>query len=294
MVLKKLKLDKTIQEKKALRYIEVEGKIQKIYDTFLSELETRISKKKEKPSVICRDTLIKLYLGEDRSYEEIINDKKQPLAVKALVSNFDPANVTLEPEYYDNIDIKKFLKIKPYIWLWTMFDRSPAGRNCHIGFPLRRLLASKIFKKCGKNLKIFHDVEFSFGYNLSVGDDVVIHRKVLLDDRGEIIIGNGASISDYVNIYSHSHSILNQGDVSMDKTVIEDGVRLTYHSTVLSGVTVGREAMVGALSLVTRDVRNYHINVGIPAKSVRVKAGVCAEICTDQTCKIKQKPHPKH
>lgn len=294
MVLRKLKLDKKIQEKKALRYIELNNNIQKIYDRFLSNLESRISKKKEDPAVICRDTLVQLYLGEELSYEEIINDKNQSIAVKTLVSNFDPNNITLEPEYYNNIDEKKFAKVKPFIWLWMMFDRSPVGRNCHIGFPFRRLLASKIFKKCGRNLKAFHDIEFSFGYNISVGDDVVIHRKVLIDDRGEVVIGNNVSISDYVNIYSHSHSILDQGDVSIDKTVIEDGARLTYHSTVLSGVNVGKESMVGACALVTRDVRNYHINVGIPAKSVRVKEGVCEDICTDKTCKIKKHPHPKH
>lgn len=294
MALKKLKLDKQIQEKKALRYIEIGSDVQKIYDNFLSDLESRISKKKENPSAVCRDALVHLYLGQKYSYDEIVNDKNQSLYIKTLLFNFNPDNITLEPEYYDNIDVSKFAKVKPYIWLWMMFDRSPAGRNCHIGFPLRRLLASKIFKKCGRNLKVFHDVEFSFGYNISVGDDVVIHRKVLIDDRGEVIIGNGVSLSDYVNVYSHSHSILDQGNVSVGKTVIEDGVRLTYHSTVLSGVTVGKESMVGALSLVTRDVRNYHINVGIPAKSVRVKAGVCEEICTDKTCRIKSEPHSKH
>jgi hypothetical protein len=53
--------------------------------------------------------------------------------------------------------------------------------------------------------------------------------------------------------------------------VIGDGVRITYHATVLAGTTVGENAMVGAMALATRDVRPWHVNVGIPAKSVRVK-----------------------
>jgi acetyltransferase-like isoleucine patch superfamily enzyme len=40
---------------------------------------------------------------------------------------------------------------------------------------------------------------------------------------------------------------------------------------VLAGVHVGEEAMVGAMAVATKDVRPYHVNVGIPAKSVRVK-----------------------
>jgi acetyltransferase-like isoleucine patch superfamily enzyme len=48
-------------------------------------------------------------------------------------------------------------------------------------------------------------------------------------------------------------------------------VRVTYHATVLAGVHVGENGMVGAVAVATKDVRPYHVNVGIPAKSVRVK-----------------------
>jgi acetyltransferase-like isoleucine patch superfamily enzyme len=40
---------------------------------------------------------------------------------------------------------------------------------------------------------------------------------------------------------------------------------------VLAGVRVGRNAMVGANAVATKDVRAYHVNVGIPAKSIRIK-----------------------
>ena len=135
------------------------------------------------------------------------------------------------------------------------------------------MLAPRVFKRCGRNVRIFHGVEFSFGYNLSVGDGVTIHRNVLIDDRGEVVIGNDVSISDYANIYSHHHDIEDIERVTCNRTVIGDGARLTYHSVVLSGMTVGRNAMVGTMGVVTRGVPDHHINVGIPAKSVRVKRG---------------------
>jgi acetyltransferase-like isoleucine patch superfamily enzyme len=106
---------------------------------------------------------------------------------------------------------------------------------------------------------------------MEVGDDVVVHRHVLLDDRGGIVLGNKVSVSDYANIYSHTHSIVEQRDVTNACTVLEDGVRVTYHATVLAGVHVGEQAMVGAVAVATKDVRPYHVYVGIPAKSVRVK-----------------------
>jgi acetyltransferase-like isoleucine patch superfamily enzyme len=170
------------------------------------------------------------------------------------------------------VDQEKFSRVKPLLWLWYSFDRSPAGgQNVDLGVRLRRLLAPRIFARCGRNFKCFQHTEFSFGYNLEVGDDVVVHRHVLLDDRGGITLGDRVSISDYANIYSHTHSIVEQKDVTSVRTVLEDDVRITYHATVLAGVTVGRNGMVGAGALATKDVRPFHVNVGIPAKSVRVK-----------------------
>ena len=106
---------------------------------------------------------------------------------------------------------------------------------------------------------------------MEVGDDVVVHRHVLLDDRGGITLGDRVSISDYANIYSHTHSIVEQKDVTNARTVLEEDVRITYHATVLAGVRVKRNGMVGAVAVATKDVRPYHVYVGIPAKSVRVK-----------------------
>ena len=158
----------------------------------------------------------------------------------------DPRNITLEPEYYHEIDQEKYNRVKPLIWLWEMFDKSPLGENVHLSVLFRRVLAKRIFKKCGKNFKAFHFVKFSFGYNLEVGDGVVVHRHVLLDDRGGIRIGNGASIADFANVYSHTHDIVDPHLIDCPATIIEDGVRITYHATVLAGVQVAKNSMVGA------------------------------------------------
>ena len=224
-------------------------------------------------AILCRDTLCEITYPEYASdWESAVEDRSLPPGTRLALSALDPRNVTLEPEYYAECDDARFQKVKPLLWLWYSFDRTVlGGQNVDLGVRLRRLLAPHIFKRCGENFKAFQHVEFSFGYNMDVGDNVVVHRHVLLDDRGGIVIGDGASISDYANIYSHTHSIVDQKDVTNAVTTLAPGTRITYHATVLAGVHVGEQAMVGAVAVATKDVRPYHVNVGIPAKSVRVK-----------------------
>jgi len=242
-------------------------------DQWLGELASQLAAPGADWNAIARDTLVALAFPEHAGrFDAALADASVPAATRLALSACDPRNVTLEPETYGDCDQVRFQRVKPLLWLWYSFDRLPiGGQNIDLGIKLRRMLAPHIFKKVGKNFKCFQHVEFSFGYNLEVGDDVVVHRHVLLDDRGGIRLGNKVSISDYANIYSHTHSIVEQVDVTNALTVLGDGVRITYHATVLAGVHVGEQGMVGAVAVATKDVRPYHVNVGIPAKSVRVK-----------------------
>ena len=185
---------------------------------------------------VCRDTLYELWYPGGPGYTAVLADPATPKAGRVEILALDPHNITLEPEYYADVDPEKFARVKPLLWLWYSFDRTAAGgQNVDLGVCLRRLLAQRIFARCGKNFKCFHNVEVSFGYNMEVGDDCVVHRNVLLDDRGGITMGNRVSISDYANIYSHTHSIVEQKEVTNLRTVLEDDVRITYHATVLAG-----------------------------------------------------------
>jgi acetyltransferase-like isoleucine patch superfamily enzyme len=240
---------------------------------WLDELRSALADAAIDRSELCRRTLTSIYYPEyAANWDTAVEDTALPLATRIALSSMDPRNVTLEPEYYGECEDERFQRVKPLLWLWYSFDRSPlGGQNVWLGVELRRLLAAHIFKRCGRNFKAFQFVELSYGYNLEVGDDVVIHRHVLLDDRGGIVLGNRVSVSDYANIYSHTHSIVDQRDVTNATTVIDDDVRITYHATVLAGVHVHEQGMVGAMAVATKDVRPYHVYVGIPAKSVRVK-----------------------
>ena len=256
------------------RALSAQPQAENDFNLFLDELQTALTDGRRDPNDVVRDTLCQIHFGSLAAFDPAATAASLglPPAARALVHTFDPRNITTEPEYYSDIDVPAYLQRKPYIWLWQMFDQSPLGRNALLGHRLRRMLAPLIFRHVGENFKCWQNVEWSFGYNLSFGNNVVIHRHVLLDDRGGIEIGNNVSISDYANIYSHTHDIEDINKVYNRVTRIGDGARITYHATVLAGVQVGEHALLGTGAVATADVEPYHIKVGVPARTVKVKA----------------------
>jgi acetyltransferase-like isoleucine patch superfamily enzyme len=225
---------------------------------------------------VVRDALHQIYLGrpyrpenENEQYDNA--SVTSQLAARALTHSFDPRNITLEPEYYGDVDAARYEPRKPLIWFWMMFDRSPLGLNHWLGYRMRHMIAKHVLKHIGENVKLFHGIEISFGYNLIIEDNCVIHKYVLLDDRGELIIREGSSVSDYANIYSHSHDLNDAMIVTNHRTVIGPKARITYHATVLSGVTVAEHGLVGSMGVASKDVPSFNVVAGIPAKTVKVK-----------------------
>jgi len=249
-----------------------------VLDRFLAELVERLSDPATDRNALVREILAQVLHGA--SFEEL--SERAPIAALAL----DPANVTFEAEYYAATDPEKFQRVKPLLWLWKTLDQTPLGQSIHSGVKIRAALAPFIFKRVGKNPKFFQNVEFSVGYNLELGDDVVVHRHVLLDDIGGITLMDRVSIADYANIYSHTHDVREQADVTLKPTLLGTGVRITYHATVLAGVRIGDDAMVATMAVVTKDVPPHAIVMGIPARVTRIKERPDCPYCA------RGEPHP--
>jgi acetyltransferase-like isoleucine patch superfamily enzyme len=243
-----------------------------LYRRWLAKLNDEFTRHQsaDRRSEIVRDELYQIYTGQPfRGHlKAVLNNE---LGIYSLNESFDPRNVTLEPEYYGDVDIQRYAVRKPLIWFWQMFDRSPLGLNHWLGFRFRCMLGRHIFRHLGKHVKIFHNVEFTFGYNLTVEDSCTIHKNVLLDDRGEIILHEGTSVSDYANVYSHTHNINDQADITNKVTELGPRARVTYHATVLAGASIGEDAMLGAMALATKPVPSETVSVGIPAKVKKSK-----------------------
>jgi acetyltransferase-like isoleucine patch superfamily enzyme len=257
------------------RNIQPTPEAAKAYTAWIEKLDAEFANRDvDHRSVVVRNALCELYLG--RPWAPPTADL--PLAMQVQLHSFDPRNASLEPEYYGDVDPAKYAERKPLIWFWMMFDRSPVGLDHWLGYRVRAMVARHVLKHLGKNVKIFHGVEVSFGYNLTIEDDCTIHKYVLLDDRGEIIIHQGSSVSDYANVYSHAHDLNDGMIVENVKTEIGPRARVTYHATVLSGVTVKEHGIVGSMGVASKDVEAFHIVAGIPAKTVKVKSIAPEEI----------------
>jgi acetyltransferase-like isoleucine patch superfamily enzyme len=97
----------------------------------------------------------------------------------------------------------------------------------------------------GAGVKIYHGVDLTFGYNLSIGDGVTIRQRALLNDRGGITIGDNAILGSFARIYSHSHDPERYDKVTLAPTVIGPGARIGSHAIVLGGQQVAAGEAVG-------------------------------------------------
>ena len=211
---------------------------------FLDEEFTR-HKSAERRAEIVRDQLYQLYLGRPHGGKLNLTLTSE-LPGNILNLSLDPANVTLEAGHFADAEREKFDERKPLLWFWAMFDRSPVGLNHWLGIRFRCMLGRHIFAQMGSGVRIYHGVDLTYGYNLRIDDGVVIHQRVLLNDRGGITIGKGAVIGSFARILSHAHGRENYEKVTLLPTTIGVNARIASHAIVLGGTHVGDSEAVGS------------------------------------------------
>ncbi|PSQ48083.1 acetyltransferase [Halobacteriales archaeon SW_6_65_15] len=253
------------------RHVTLPEEMETPLEAFVEEVDERLASEEDTCAVV-EDVLVDLH-GDRDAYERWRDGERVSLAEKVRLQSYDPCNATLESEYYAEKNEEKFRRSKHLQWLWRQFDATPMADNVEFALRFRRMLADHLFEECGDDCRFFKGISFTYGHNVTVGDNVVVHDDVHLDDRGELTIGDRVSISDDAHIYSHDHDVVDQTDVTNYRTVIEDDVRVTYDAMVRAGVRIGGNAIVGAKSVVQKDVPAHHVAAGQPAKSIAVKPG---------------------
>lgn len=113
---------------------------------------------------------------------------------------------------------------------------------------------------------------------LFIGNNVQINDFVHISAWNKVIIGNDVLIASRVYISDVSHGNLKSYDISIPpnkqplywkEVVIEDNVWIGENVCILPGVNVGRCSIIGAGSIVTKDIPAYSIAVGAPAKVIK-------------------------
>ncbi len=113
---------------------------------------------------------------------------------------------------------------------------------------------------------------FSVGQNVYLPSDISIAHNFVYK-QGELSIGNRVSIAPNVTIILSSHSNFSNASKSISQkenhVIINDDAWIGAGAILLNGVTIGQGAIVGAGSIVTRDVPSYTVVAGNPARVIR-------------------------
>ena len=154
-------------------------------------------------------------------------------------------------------------------FLWESLDRSPLCLATNFSFPFRRMIAKKLFRKCGRNFCCENGVRFNFGQFIELGDDVFMNAGTFIDSKGGVTIGNSVGIGEYVRILTHTHSESDHAERTYGRVIIGDYAKIYSGAMIFYGIKIGEQAIVAAGAVVTKDVPANHVVAGIPAEVIR-------------------------
>lgn len=135
----------------------------------------------------------------------------------------------------------------------------------HIRCSFYRLAGIKI----GRGSTIHMGARFYDPRNIQIGEDSIIGERTVLDGRDKLIIGNHVDIASEVMIYNSEHDVHDENfQVIYEPVVIEDYVFIGPRVIVQPGVRIGKGAIIAAGAVVTKDVSEFSIAGGVPAKVI--------------------------
>lgn len=139
----------------------------------------------------------------------------------------------------------------------------------------------------GLRVRIWGRQKVIIGQNFYIGRDSFIETDVVIGDN--VMFGNRVAL---IGRYDHHYQLpgmtmrlapqirdpeYNWKGIGMT-TIIENDVWIGYGATVMGGVKIGEGSIIGAGSLVTKDVEPYSIYAGVPARKVRARFDTCEEL----------------
>lgn len=134
-------------------------------------------------------------------------------------------------------------------------------------------LLKKLLGKMGRDAWINAPFHCDYGYNIEVGDNFFANYGLTILDVGKVVIGDNAQIAPNVSIYTAGHPVhpdsRNSGYEYGIPVTIGDNVWIGGNVVILPGVAIGDSAVIGAGSVVTKDVPPWTIAAGNPCRVIR-------------------------
>lgn len=137
----------------------------------------------------------------------------------------------------------------------------------------RDVIICSLFGSIGKNPSLKPGFLCDLGINIHIGDNFLTNYNVTILDMAPVTIGNDVWIGPNTGLFAVAHPMeaaKRKNMLGIAKPItIGDNVWLGGNATVLMGVTIGKNAVIGAGSVVTKDVPDNAVVVGNPARIIR-------------------------
>lgn len=140
---------------------------------------------------------------------------------------------------------------------------------------LRNSCYKYVLKGMGKDCNICDGVTIIHPENLTLGERVSIHEYCLIGATGEITIGDYVAVASHCILVSEDHIFLDKTKYIKEQGIkpksinINSDVWLGSRVTVLGNTQIGKGSVIGAGSVVTKDIPEYSVAVGNPCRVVK-------------------------
>jgi maltose O-acetyltransferase len=171
--------------------------------------------------------------------------------------------------------LKKNFRFLSYFLYMAIFRHTPSSyRPYALFFPaVRGFLVRQFLDQCGQSIIVEEEADIS--PHISLGERSGFGIRCMI--QGNVVIGRNVMMGPDVKIYSRNHvyaaldiPMQEQGVISY-KAVIGDDVWISSNVVILPGKKIGSHSIIGAGSVVTKDVPDYAIVAGNPARVIRMR-----------------------
>ena len=166
------------------------------------------------------------------------------------------------------------MRILKYVWCHLVMLATAMLPDLTPCMRLRGFLLRPALKRCGRNFQLARRVTLNFSSELEIGNDVYFAAGSWIHAPGGIVVEDEVQLGPYVVLISGDHTLkagsYRYGPGSRAPIRLCRGSWIGAHATVLKGVTVGCGALVAANAVANRDIPDFAIAGGIPARVLKL------------------------
>ena len=131
------------------------------------------------------------------------------------------------------------------------------------------LMRELFYNQIGENSIVYNQLTVVCPKNVKIGKNVTVMNGALMMSAGGITLEDNVLIAANVQLISNNHDPYDRYVITCKPILIKEGAWVGAGATILPGVTVGKHAIIGANSVVSKDIPDYAVAVGCPAKVIK-------------------------